>query len=65
MGRPKQPTPEAIPLKVSVAARGALNRFDDVVREHEMMGSQPPEEHEAIQRRYDRARLKLLEYLQY
>jgi hypothetical protein len=65
MGRPKRPTPEAIPLKVSVAARGALNRFDDAVRLHEMMGAYPPEEHDAIQRSYDRARLKLLEYLQY
>ena len=65
MGRRRNHTPEVIPLRVSPAARGALNRFEDAVREHAWMGAQPPEDHPEIQQRFDRARLKLLEYLQY
>jgi hypothetical protein len=42
-----------------------LARFERAVREHEMMGTQPPEAHSHIQREYEQAKHALTVKLAY
>lgn len=41
-----------------------LKRFEVATREHEFMGSQPPEDHDRIQRRFDKAKRELADYME-
>lgn len=43
----------------------ALQRFEDAVRAHEMIGAQHPEDHAAIEREYEQAKAALVRKLQY
>lgn len=43
----------------------ALERFEIAVRQHEMMGAFPPEDHRLIEREYEASKRTLITKLQY
>lgn len=43
----------------------ALERFEQAVRAHEMMGAMPPEAHDHIQKEYDYCKAQILSKLSY
>lgn len=43
----------------TITAKQAISSFERAVRAHEMMGAQPPEDHEAIERDLEKASLDL------
>lgn len=49
--------------KASIYARGLVNRLEKAVRAHEMMGAQPPEDHNNIEAELNEARKNLFDYL--
>jgi hypothetical protein len=50
---------------VSNGYKQALARFEQAVRDHEMMGSQMPEDHKQIENEYHMAKNALILKLQY
>lgn len=65
MKRSLNPKPEPITIKVAPHVLAALKLHEQACYDLAFKGSQHPDDWEDIEKRWERSRAKLLEYLQY